>query len=188
MALTRLYEDIDGCLNASWNARAWRTEEDDPADPNVGYQRGWAHPVHADDGSRLSEYHTPPKYRMEFNERLIAALNTLDVEFVWATTWRQDAVAVGTLMGLLHDPQRVLHPMDGLTSFPSIAWKYEAIIDEQTGRPSPFIWVDDEINSLPRPAREVIHQLGGLMISPDFNFGITPEHIDQMRKYIQTHS
>jgi len=48
--------------------------------------------------------------------------------------------------------------------------------------------VDDEIASLPQQAKEIITQLGGLMISPEFNFGITPAHVDQMKEYLLAHS
>jgi len=180
MALARLYEDIDGCLNASWNARVWRDKEN-PEDLG-GYQRGWAHPCHDDFG--VEREVSIAKYRMEYNERLIRAMNNLSVEFVWATTWRQDAIGVGILMGLLHSPQRVLHPLDGQTRFPSIKWKFDAILHEQDHDPSPFIAVDDEWDSDRGYYRETLESIGGLVICPDFNFGITPAHISQMERYL----
>lgn len=182
MTLARLYEDIDGCLNAEYNARVWR-DKDNPEDLG-GYQRGWVTPEYDDYGARQSEYYTSPKYRMEYNDRLIEALNALDVEFVWTTTWREDARQAGTLMGLLHDPQRVLHPLTGQTSFPSIEWKFDAIMYEQDHNPSPFIAVDDEWDSDHGYYRESLESIGGLVICPDFDFGITPKHVAQMRKYL----
>jgi hypothetical protein len=182
-SLVRLYEDIDGCLNAGYNARAWRRDGD--AD-QAGYQRAWVHPEYDDYGQRKGT--SMIKYRMEWNERLIAALNELPVEFVWTTTWRQDALAVGKAMQLLHDPQRVLHPVDGFTSFPSIDWKMEAIRKDQEANPSPFIFVDDEVWTLPVTVIDFMEQdLGGLLIAPDPNIGITPKHISMMRNYIDTH-
>lgn len=180
----RLYEDIDGCLNAEYNARAWRTAED-VGSVGAGYQRTWVHPEFDDFGVRKGT--SMIKYRMEWNERLIAALNELPVEFVWTTTWRADALKVGTAMKLLHEPQRILHPLNGQTTFPSLDWKYEAIRDEQEREPSPFIWVDDEIWNLPIPALDFMEQnLGGLLIAPDPNLGLTPKHISMMRNYIET--
>lgn len=184
MTKVRLYEDIDGCLNASWNARAWRSDEDEE---NVGYQRDWVFPEYDDYGFRKGP--SGIKYRMEWNERLIEALNGLDVEFVWATTWRGDALKVGTAMKLIHQPQRVLHPRSGETTFPSIEWKFDAIVAEQEQSPSPFIAVDDEWNDGTGSNRtQTLVKLGGLVISPSFNFGIEPRHILQMREYVEKHS
>jgi len=181
----RLYEDIDGCLNAEYNARAWRTAED-VGSVGAGYQRAWVHPEYDDFGVRKGTGMI--KYRMEWNDRLIGALNELPVELVWATTWRADALKVGTAMKLIHTPQRILHPVNGRTTFPSIDWKYESIRLEQDTSPSPFIWVDDEIDSIPYIARERMEKgYGGLLISPEPNLGLTPIHIDQMREYIDAH-
>lgn len=183
MAKVRVYEDIDGCLNASYNAREWRKEGDVD---QVGYQRAWVHPEFDDRGERVGPGGV--KFQMEWNDRLIDALNSLDVEFVWATTWRADALKVGQVMKLIHHPQRILHPLDGMTTFPSIHWKYDAIIAEQEASPSPFIAVDDEWGHVHPNIWKSLTDLGGLVISPEFNFGITPGHIDQMRMYIDKHS
>jgi len=181
--VVRLYEDIDGCLNAGFNARAWRKDDDQV---HAGYQRTWVAPEYDDHGNHLGSGIV--KYRMEWNDRLVAALNELPVEFVWTTTWREDARLVGTAMGLIHHPQRVLHPMSGLTTFPSLDWKYEAIRLEQDSDPSPFIWVDDEIFDLPPLAFDFMQNtLGGLLISPEPNLGLTPLHIEMMKSYIEHH-
>lgn len=180
MAKVRLYEDIDGCLNADFNAMKWR-RPDDTVD--AGFMQNWGLWRHFDDGTPFTEFHTPRKYRMRWNSRLIDALNTLDVEYVWATTWRTSAPGIGELMGLIHGPQRVLHPLSGMTTFPSIEWKYDAILLEQERSPSRFIAVDDEWQDVPAYA-DALESLGGLVISPDFNFGITPADIEKMREYI----
>lgn len=181
MARVRLYEDVDGCLNADSNAYVWRDKEN-PEDLG-GFMQGWGLMTHMDDGTPLTEYHTSQKYRMRWNSRLIDALNTLDVEFVWATTWRADGPRLAELMGLLHDPQRVLHPLSGVTTFPSIEWKMEAILHEQDHDPSPFIAVDDEWYHEPEYTRD-LESIGGLVISPNPNFGIEPADIEKMRAYI----
>lgn len=176
----RLYEDIDGCLNASYNARAWRNKED-PEDLG-GYQRAWVHPEYDDFGN-----HRGPgsvKFRMEWNERLIAALNELPLELVWSTTWRADSLKVGEAMGLTLRPHRILHPLSGETTFPSIEWKWAAIVQEQELNPSPFIAVDDEWDYVSSYKRETLKRLGGLIISPDSSLGITPAHVEMMRAYI----
>lgn len=181
--LTRIYQDIDGCLNADYNARAWRQEGDSD---DAGFMQNWVFPEFDDRGGRVGVQGI--RYRMKWNSRLIDALNSLDVEFVWTTTWREDALKVGAVMNLIHDPQRVLHPLNGRTEFPSIHWKYDAIVEEQKRTPSPFISIDDEWSSLHPDVVDSLENLGGLVISPDPNFGVTPKDIQKMRKYIDTRS
>lgn len=185
----RVYQDIDCVLNASYNATAWRKPEDTD---DAGYRKGFAHLTHDDDGYPLYQSgwgeFSGHKYKMEWNERLITALNELSYEVVWLTTWRNDAPAVGRLMRLKPKRSRVLHPRSGTTTFPSIEWKYDALVAEQQENPAPFIWAEDELAYLTQQEKEVIHQLGGLMVSPDPNIGITPDHIEQMKAYIASHS
>ena len=183
MVKARIYEDIDGCLNASFNARAWRRDGDTD---QAGYQRAWVYPEFDDFGVHQGRGFS--KFRMEWNDRLIDALNELDVEFVWTTTWREDALAVGAVMNLIHEPQRVLYPLNGKTTFPSIYWKLDAILDEQERDPSPFVAVDDEWDDRHGLRREALESIGGLVICPDSNFGITPAHVDLMKKYLLARS
>lgn len=192
--LIRIYEDIDGCLNADWNAVKWRQEGDED---NAGLLSEYVLPEFDDFGKKKEteapagrgNYRSFQGFKMVWNSRLIDALNSLEnVEWVWTTTWREDALKVGTAMKLLHDPQRVLHPLNGKTEFPSIHWKYEAIVAEQEKDPSPFIAVDDEWDQIHPMIKRSLEDAGGLVISPSFNFGITPEHIEQMREYIAQHS
>ena len=91
-------------------------------------------------------------------------------------------------MKLFHEPQRILHPLDGRTTFPSIEWKLDAIIAEQKDNPSPFIAVDDEWDDRHGFRRQELEGLGGLVICPDANFGIAPAHVELMRKYLKRHS
>lgn len=183
MVNTRLYLDIDGVLNASYNARKWR-QEDDGDQP--GYQHAWVYPEHDDFGEHRGK--TERKFRMEWNSRLIEALNSLDVDLYWLTTWRTDALAVGEAMGIDIPGAQVLHPLSGETTFPSINWKYNAIINDQENNPAPFIAVDDEWKFTPFGVAVSLTLLGGLVLSPDHNFGIEPTHIDEMREYIAKHS
>lgn len=183
MTKIRLYQDIDGCLNASWNATVWRQDGDTD---DAGYQQAWVHPEHGDHGE-----HVGPgglRYKMEWNDRLITALNEMPLELVWTTTWRADALKVGKAMGLKLRPHRVLHPLNGFTSFPSIDWKWSAILQEQELNPSPFIAVDDEWDHVTPYKREALENLGGILISPDFNFGVNPKHVEIMKDYIIKHS
>lgn len=181
----RQYQDIDGCLNATFNARKWRQEYEEEDEYLFGECEGVAEALYGRDG--LLDPQGPANFRMKWNSRLVDALNAMDVELVWTTTWRNDAFRVGLLMGLTNKNVRVLHPKSGWSEFPSIYWKYEAIVAEQKNNPSPFIWIDDEIVDLPAPAIARIVALGGLMICPDAAFGMTPSQVEMMNEYIASH-
>ncbi|UDL16439.1 hypothetical protein SEA_ZOOMAN_198 [Microbacterium phage Zooman] len=194
MTRVRIYEDIDGCLNADWNAQKWRQEDDDETG---GSRSEFVRPTFDDFGKPIEIEplapgwsRTPSRgFQMKWNVHLIDALNSLEnIEFVWTTTWREDALKVGKAMQLIHEPQRILHPLNGKTEFPSINWKYEAIVAEQEKDPSPFIAVDDEWGQIHPMIRRSLEDAGGLVISPNFMFGITPEHVEQMREYIAKNS
>lgn len=182
----RLYQDIDGCLNAMFNRMKWRLEDEVEDETLFGECDGVAEALYGRNGL-LNPDGKVDRFRMRWNSRLIEGLNALDVEWVWTTTWRDDAPGVGKLMGLTHENVRVLHPRSGISDFPSIGWKYEEVLREQQSDPTPFIWVDDELADLPLAARERIFSLGGLMIAPDPNFGMTPRQVEMMREYISEH-
>lgn len=181
----RQYQDIDGCWNALFNERVWRMEDEVEDESLFGKCDGVAEALYGRNG--LLDPQGVARFRMVWNSRLIDALNAMDVELVMTSTWRQDSLAVIELMGVTHENPRILHPKSGFSEFPSIYWKYEAIIAEQQRDPSPFIWIDDEIVDLPAPAKQRILSLGGLMICPDAQFGMTPKQVAMMNEYIASH-
>jgi hypothetical protein len=162
---TRIYLDVDGVINAvlSGSPDHWgeTAEGDAVADGNT-YPIVWAPAMVAE----------------------LAALE--NVEIVWTTTWRDDAVrSIAPLIGLGED-FRVLHPnRDPDAPLPmahSIEWKAAAVFAEQAEDPSPFIHIDDEINY--HKWQGMIPALGGLAISPNPYYGITKKHIAMIKDYI----
>lgn len=152
----RLYLDVDGVLNAEMPLD-WGTPQDGHAKP----------------------YDTT--YLLRWAPAMIEELNKLDVDLVWTTTWRSHAeLIIAPLMGITL-PSRVLHPLSGVTTFPSINWKMQALIADQRESPSPFLWVDDEIGM-----RDIFvgEGLGGLAISSNPVTGITVANVADMQKYI----
>lgn len=156
--MTRLYLDVDGVLNA-WQAfRVWGDVERGRATSfNGTWDIIWA-------------------------PNMVTELNKLDVELVWATTWRDDSIYIAKLLGLTL-PSRVIHPLNGVTSFPSILWKWEAIKAEQEADPSPFIWCDDELQ-----AWHDIESNNKLILSINSYTGITPDDIEQMKSFVASHA
>lgn len=156
----RIYLDVDGVLNAQAPSN-WG-----------GVSEGYA----TAEGS---------KYRMRWAPALLEALSALDADIVWTTTWRTDAAdSLATLFGGFGQDFRVLHPnLDphAETTFPSIYWKLAAIAAEQAASPSPFVWLDDEIDLW--EAKDA-GELGGLALTINAFTGITPAIIEKIEAYI----
>lgn len=144
-------------------------------------------------------------YRMDWNAYIIDELNALDVKPVWATTWRDQANSlISPLMGIGNGEWDVLHPYGdwkqptwphGITA--SIEWKIPEVQRQVLIEPGPFIHVDDEFHTLAQYTEDGLliqghhawaNEVGGLIIGPHPQFGITPEHIDQMKQYIREHA
>jgi len=145
---TRLYLDVDGVINAQMPYGWGKLAK--------GKAAGW---------------------RIRWAPRMIDALAAMDVELVWTTTWRDEAVTeLAPLIGW-GGHGRVLHPLDGDLIWPSIDWKFDAVRADQIGNPSPYIWLDDELE-----AQHKRH--GGLVVTVPSVTGISPRLIDLMNTYI----
>ncbi len=162
----KIFLDVDGVINAQ------AANYEYGLDP-----MGWRH---LDQGIAT----TPEgnRYRITWAPEMIAELNKLDVDIVWTTTWTTGAeTQIAPLVGL-ELPSRVLVPLNNEpVSFPSINWKLEAVVDDQTTAPGPAIWLDDELSIA---QMDVAEPLGILSIRVDCTSGIRPEDIDRIKQYI----
>lgn len=185
----RLYLDVDNVLNANKAARKWRTEGDAP---DSGYGWGFAVSWDAIPSGGWTSY-GPYKARMTWSVKLIQALKALEkdqnLEIVWCTNWTTDAPAsIGPLMGLGRS-HRVLEPLNGVVTVPSIDWKIEAVREDQLASPSPYIWIDDEVWDL--GTEKILSTLPGepldryLLIGPDGPWGITPQHMNEVYSFLK---
>lgn len=170
----RLFLDVDGVLNAGGMHKPW-------ADSLVhDIANGWM---------------------IQWSPGMTAALRARiipDVELWWATTWRNDATMfIAPLMGF-GNPAKVLHPnLDERALRPmeaSIFWKMDAVQKLHRRDPQPFIHVDDEFGS-DEPWSPVIEEYrawardnGGLVVGPNYRYGIEPKHVDLMRDHIAKHT
>lgn len=164
----RIYQDVDGVLNAQ-----------------MPY--GWG---------RLQNGHAKTngtEYRIRWAPNMVTQLDLLDADRVWATTWCEDAEAsIRPLLGL-SPAERVLMPLSGVVTFPSVDWKIEAIVEDQLANPSPFIWLEDEawdpftLDPELVPGK-IASDLGGYVPLINSRLGITPKHMDEMQEYIALHS
>lgn len=163
----RLYLDVDGVINTGY-----------PSWPRVAEKRV---------GNRHGEW------LIRWSPDLLAELSSLDVNLVWTTTWTHDAS--GPLAEALDfdfgKGKRWLQRQPGEDPFPSIHWKDRAILRDQGTDPAPYIWVDDELRAARWAQYEpsVGHKLfTNLIVGPNPDMGITPEHIEKMRQFIHDNS
>lgn len=175
MTKTRMYLDVDGCINAFGYADApespWGAGSSGVA--STGGDVGWS---------------LGTAYKIHWYQAMIEELRNLDIELVWLTTWRNAApISIGTLINW-GQQARVLHPIDGVSRFPSIYWKYEALLQDQKEDPSDFIWIDDELNHLPLLDDNSDTFDRGLLITPKPEDGISQRSVKLMKQFMKDRS
>jgi len=164
---TRLYLDVDGVIN--YFGGRMNYDKDD-------FENPW--PTRAEAEVR--------RFRVVWAPEMLAALDALDLDIVWLTTWRNSAVNdLAPALGGWGANFRVMHPLEEdewmFQRVASIEWKLPALLADQKADPSPFIWLDDEIGM--KEAVEA-RQVGGLAMPPNPDVGITSKEIAAMVDYI----
>lgn len=166
MTRVRIYHDVDGVLNAQMPLKEWG------AKPENGK-------------ASITDFRGTETWPIRWSPGYVEALNALGdkVELVWTTTWRENALTdIAPLVGITLPHQRVLHPLDGVTRFPSIMWKRDAIGVEQELDPSPFVWLEDEAGIL---ERTISVELGGYTPWINHRLGVTPKIFDRIKAYVE---
>lgn len=164
---TRLYLDVDGVINYFGGRMHYDKDT---------FEHPW--PTKAEAEVR--------RFRIVWSPDMLAALDELDLEIVWLTTWRDSAVNdLAPALGWGAD-FRVMHPLPEdewmFQVRPSIQWKLPALLADQATDPSPFIWFDDEIGM--KEAVEA-RRVGGLALPPHDLRGITEGNIAAAVDYIK---
>lgn len=155
--MMKLYLDVDGVINAQtppWN--------------NV-------------ETRRVGEY------RVRWSPDMLRALGSLGLKLNWLTSWGSAA------------PENLAHyigyGLDAPVAVPvpfkqgwwtTMEWKYPGL-KELEHADARFVWIDDELNPNTwrgeLAAEAVGHYQNALLIAPDPRLGITPAHIEQIKKY-----
>lgn len=149
-----LFLDIDGVLNSFGGLDVWGDDQD----------------------YRLSPFGQGP-FIVTLSKRMADAINSLDCDLWWTTTWQTEAYLVGDLIGL---EGNVLD----LDSNPG--WKHGAVRRKLNEDPRPFVWFEDESgmygtnNGVSRSEWPP-----GFVWNPNPLTGITPENIEGARKFLR---
>ncbi|UDL15966.1 phosphatase [Microbacterium phage Pumpernickel] len=162
MSTVKLYLDVDGVVNLF---------------PKKGENKsGW------DSLSRgkVSQFH------ITWAPDMIEALRGLGVELVWTTMWMEWAPQhLSRLIGYGSEARYLVPLGEGQPQWPTILWKHKAVHVDQLEKPSPFIWLDDEMS---REQRLWAESMGGLAIRTNETQGITPDIVALMREYVAKHT
>ena len=144
-------------------------------------------------------------YKIRTSTLIGKALMELDIEIRWLTTWRDDAPThIAELAGLPRDLDvaftheqydELLNNEDpfALDWGSGTPWKLRTVLSfirEEQGRP--FIWADDA--AVPKDAKALATEVDfegfdippHLLIRPDGDIGLTPEHIQEMREFLDS--
>jgi hypothetical protein len=149
----RVYCDIDGVINA-WHA-----------------DRAWGLGMESEDVS---------EYILAWSSRMVHVLGSLleedGVELVWLSGWRTDALLVSKAIGW-EGAGRVLGPVSGVLSFPSVYWKAEALWEDLAGYQGYWAWFDTGVGAIAmeREYSELIGADRGYVPAIVAEVGITPE-------------
>jgi hypothetical protein len=162
--MTKLHLDVDGVLNAQIPTQAGWPDKDE----GIAISDGWG-------------------WLIRWSPSMLKELAGFDLDLVWTTTWRDDAVtSIAPLIGW-GDHGSVMHPVAdseyrrGYDH--SIVWKYEAMqrmYSEQENRER-FVWIDDEIEP---HMIEWAEGVGGLAINTNPLTGISVADINLIKEYL----
>lgn len=154
--------DVDGVLNADQPGWTWR--------PRQGIARV--------NGQKFTITWAP-----ELVDRIWDLHRSGRVEIRWATTWCDVVSEIENLLKLPQFPCESV-PMQGLTQVSKINAAIGVIESNR-----PLIWTDDDaipVRGFPGWDSRFRHPPAGrLLIAPDQNEGLQPEHMDLIEKYLR---
>lgn len=155
----RLYLDLDGVINS------------------YGCRRVWG------DVSRVD---TPSGGELYYSPRMLEHLKSLrgvgkGLEIIWLSSYMEDCRAISREIGLGQwgAGARVVGPVSGYLSIPSVYWKAEALWEDLAGYDGYWSWLDPGIDGLwDHPDFwDLLESPVGFVPDINVNVGINPVHL-----------
>ncbi len=169
-----LFLDVDGVLNAfAYEPLLAGYEDFTVHEVTVGEETGF----------RMT-------FDMCLSLKMGKSLAALPAEIVWLTTWRHDADRLIAPLAGLPQGLRVLSSPPGAQRADPV-WKFDALRRSVSADPTPFVWLDDDIDLLRSEsvsARRWADALSVpcLLIAPDPRTGLLPEQIEAVKEFLLT--
>lgn len=128
------------------------------------------------------------RYSPTIVKRLDEIIRTYNVELVWLTTWNEnDHVLKLPVLFKALSGGRVIPPAfnhEATNKKEWTQWKADAIIEEQTLTPVPFVWVDDNAHA---SHSENVHVIVGVVpqlhLTTDSEKGLTLKNLDLIEAF-----
>lgn len=162
-----LFLDIDGVIN-SISSR--------PPKTNTGWTGEWTE-------KRIEGF------RILWSNELIDALNNLaardDLQIIWHTDWRKQALVLAHEVGLPEFPY--LDAPDDELATVSPWWKLSRVQDHwDTTTSEKTVWIDDSIAYDPASSSWCRTLDRALVIVPNSYHGLTKKHIQQINEFLDS--
>lgn len=131
------------------------------------------------------------KFTLNMSKKRAEAILSLDADIVWCTTWQQNARFVGDILGIEADflplDQRYIEfTLDEPGRFIMVKWKRAAVEKYLRNNPRPFIWMEDDPSVSGTDNHTPFDHLHpGFIVNPHPAFGLTPEHIEDIRNWMK---
>ena len=121
----------------------------------------------------------------KYAPEIIRRLGNTCMDLVWLTTRENQAIELAESVDGLRGG-RVLS-LDRSSRSSPVTWKLRALLSDQAGSPSPFVWVDDHIT--PEARREVAERLSvpKLVVQTDGNTGLNEPQLASIEQFAKTY-
>lgn len=127
-------------------------------------------------------------FHLLLSQTLADALTELGVTIKWLTTWEAGEMCNEYISPVLGWDRLEVLPRKGCSEEPW--WKLDAIL--RHGLTEPFIWIDDDIHyaedAVAKAFKEAKVTVPRMLVSPDWEEGITPAMVEEMRMFVREHS
>jgi hypothetical protein len=195
MPLPYLFLDVDGVLHGTRMKYGYEQETvvterlaRDLVHPSMRPDRYDNLPPHVR-ARRRPPTHVTFRTHVRTSPVLRDDLAALPVQTLMLTTWLEhssvDAFLAQTPGPQLPERRNLPFPGRDTDGALPYAWKFDMLRARLEADPRPFIWVDDEAaTEFREDVERFFSDVPHLLIAPNYDIGLTPNHIAQMREFL----